>query len=875
MGFDLGSAATTLTKQANKVVSSSGVASGLSTIQSRVADLQKAAANGLTNLGSTTLSGLAGQVPGALGGAVTALQQSLSNIVNLGNINAFIEKASQKIELQNVKLPMPNVLHNYASYNYIWTMSVLDATSCNFPNETYKKGNLGQIIFKSGSSDPDNRVVTAFGKFDFYMDNVNIRGIINLDKDTGNSNATSFSFKIIEPYSMGLFFQSLQIAAKNAGYQNYIDVPILLTLEFKGHLNSVYQGIPGDGLTIERTTKHFPLKLSKVEMKVTGKGAEYDCTAFPWNEKAFTNEYYTLKTDAQISGKTVHELLQTGEHSLQNVINKNLQQKVKDKIVAEADQIVILFPSDLTTGQPPTDGDDSVTSATVNPKESTASGSLDLFGKLGVSIKEGGNGTLIQDEVAMNPIGRASMGFNLYRPGDAPFSKDDVTYDDKTKTFIRGNISINPSEGNLKFTQGSDIQNAINQTILMSDYGRQALKETQTSTTGKIPWWRIETQVYNIPSSANLGKTGRTPKLVIYRVVPYGVDASRFQPVNSVNPKAEKLKEQVVKSYNYIYTGKNYDIINFDIAFKAGFYNALTADANKNNDGTQAAKQSGTANPEVQGKAAAPATGDAPQQGEFPGQQGNDRIKTNTGIGGSGRNTPETMAAREFQNMVVNEGADMVKTTMTILGDPYYLGDSGMGNYTAAPSQFENMNSDYAIDYQTGEVDIAVYFRTPIDLNVQKGAYDFGPTELVQQFSGLYQVTQIENNFSRGKFTQVLTLIRRMGQAASDRALEATGNAPKLLKSTSDVMPPVYATDQSQATGVPYDEEGNLMPGYELNENNDPVWIGVNTAGSSPPNSSTIQNMISNAGKAGTNITNAVGGAINAVKSKLGGLFGG
>jgi hypothetical protein len=95
------------------------------------------------------------------------------------------------------------------------------------------------------------------------MDNLTVGSVINLDKDTGNTNATKLNFKVTEIYSMGLFFESLQIAAQNAGYKNYMDVPLLLTIEFKGHLNSAQQGIAADTLSIEKTTKHFPLKLSK------------------------------------------------------------------------------------------------------------------------------------------------------------------------------------------------------------------------------------------------------------------------------------------------------------------------------------------------------------------------------------------------------------------------------------------------------------------------------------------------------------------------------------------------------------------------------------------------------------------------------------
>ena len=34
-----------------------------------------------------------------------------------------------------------------------------------------------------------------------------------------------------------------------------MDVPLLLTIEFKGHLNSAQQGIAADTLSIEKTTK--------------------------------------------------------------------------------------------------------------------------------------------------------------------------------------------------------------------------------------------------------------------------------------------------------------------------------------------------------------------------------------------------------------------------------------------------------------------------------------------------------------------------------------------------------------------------------------------------------------------------------------------
>jgi hypothetical protein len=802
--------ATSAISQASKVVSNTGLASALGTVNSTIGGIQKAAANGISNIGTALSSAIPGQLAG-IGRALGQIQQQISNIVDLGNISKSINASATTVNLRT-ELPMPNILHSYASYNYIFTLSVLDAVSINFPNETYKKGQLGQIILKSASGSPDNRVNTAYGKFDFFLDNLTVGSVINLDKDTGNTNATKINFKVTEVYSMGLFFESLQIAAKAAGYANYMDIPLLLTIEFKGHLNSAQQAVPADSLSIEKTTKHFPLKLQTIDMRVTGRGAEYDVAAYPWNEKGFSSSYLELKTDITIRGKTVHQMLQTGERSLQVVLNERLNDAAKKKgIVKVPDQILIMFPSDLTSGAPATD--DNGGSATQSPGTSSVQGG-DLQTKLNVAIlakEEGGNGTLIQQTADMNMLGRASMGFTPERIGESSFAKEGLVYDETAKVYTRGKIAIDPTEGTFKFSQGTDIPNAINQVLLMSDYGRQALTATQLSDSGKIPWWRIEAQVYTIPSNANLDTTGVQPKLIVYRVVPFGIDAASFMPPNVANPKVAQAKKQAVKAYNYIYTAKNLDVINFDIKFKAAFYSAMAADAGKNSAGLQRAKESSGANPAQEAQPAPPAAGSStPLAGEATKPVVYDSITANSGTGVSGKDTPETRAAKEFQNNVLNNPFDMVNTTLTILGDPYYLGDSGMGNYTAAKSQYENMNADYSIDYQTGEVDITVDFRTPIDLDMSKGAYTFGPTKLINQFSGLYQVTRVESTFNRGRFTQNLTLIRRPGQT-SDTSVD-TGGTVKLLQDTQNVKPAVA----EGATG-----EGELRTQEEIQASTD------------------------------------------------------
>lgn len=765
------------------------------------------AQSGATNVG-TMLSDIAGQVTEGVG----ALANKFSNLINLGNIAQAIKGLTSLITIPGSP-PYPNVLHNYASYNYIFTLSVIDDFALAFPDLTYRMGMYGPIILKSGSGDPENRVMTDVGKFDFFIDNLSMNGIIGFTQEAGNTNSINLKFKVIEPYSMGLFFNSLQTASKQSGHTNYADCPLLLSIEFKGHLNVAEQGVSADSLSIENTTKHIPLKILQMEMTVTGRGAEYNIEAIPWNERAFSQVASELKTEVSIAGKTVHEMLQTGKDSLQRVLNEREAKAAKDE-KRVPNQILISFPGDIATN-PSESGTEpeNDSGATAAPNTSAApSAASSINKKLGVSIKENGNGTLVQDVAGMNPIGKASMGFDSYKKGETPFSKDNLAYDPETKTYSRGNITIDPNNGNMRFAQGDNIVNVVNQVILMSDYGRQALKSSQVSPTNKITWWRVETQFYNVPSEDNLGITGVKPRLIVYRIVPYGVDASVFAPPNTPHPKIEEVKQQAIKEYNYIYTSKNLDILKFDINFKAGFFQALTADGNRNNMGTDLAKQAGDASPDVEERSKAPDPGKTnPIEGDMTVPRFLSKINTFfANRGGGGLDTPHTMAARSFMDVAVT-GVDMLSLEMTILGDPYYIGDSGLGNYTAQQTNLENMTGDHSINYQNGEVHVIVNFRTPVDIDVARGAYDFGPTTLISEFSGVYRVMKVESQFNRGRFTQNLSLNRIPGQTGkpADSLVSAITSTATALKSV---------LSQSAETSTPaeyekldYDGERNAV----------------------------------------------------------------
>ena len=803
MPIDIRSAATTASNVANKAINSSGVVSGLDQAAGTLNGLKNAAVAGVNNAAGA-LTGIAGQVKSAI--------ESVPKIADL-NIEKLIQSAKTVVTIPG-KPPFPNPLHNFASFNYIWTLSVLSPQDLNFPDESYRKGKLGPIILKSASGKPNDRIKTIYksssnpeGKFDYFMEDVRINGTAGFDKVTGNTNANGFSFSITEPYSMGLFFQTLQIAALEAGYYNYVDVPLLLRLEFFGHVDAQRQNIQIPG-----TTRFFPLKIRDIKMRVSGNGSIYTVEAIPWNEKAHNTTYSQAKTDVNISGKTVQEMIQSGEKSLQKVINDVYLEKVKRKEVDVPDQILILFPTDLKTSDAEGVANDSskTPGATVNPNEKSAN-NQNVLKRLGVVRGTDGFNLVQKDNI--NPVGAASMGFNEYRKGENPFGKDNAVYDEKTGTFKRGNITVSKTVSEAKFAQGTDIPNMINQVILASDYGRQALNKDKASDDGFINWWKIETQLYIMDTDANIDQTGRKPNLVVYRVVPHKVHHSRFMAPNQAAKGTEQLKLEAVKEYNYLYTAKNLDIIDFAIEFNAGFYQALTADSGKNNADVQRTAETGNLataeSPTSENNRPATASRNAQGQvsqnapninlGSVPTRAEADKIRTATGNkGGPRSDDPATIAARQFHDAITGLG-DMVELQMKILGDPFFLGDSGLGNYSAQATNLKGMNGDGAINTQDGEVYIKVNFRNPIDINRQTGRYDFPGGTLVPQFSGLYRVSVIENEFSKGQFTQSLTLTRMPGQDLKDTTGDAGKTAVSNVASTFNPNDPKTYADAAAA----------------------------------------------------------------------------
>lgn len=654
------------------------------------------------------------------------------------------------------KLPLSNNLMKYSSYTYNITLFAIDTQAVNSPGKKLINKNLSMypIICKSAGAAPSNRVKTSEGRMDFYLDDFTITSIYGQNYKTGNSNATDFEFTIYEPYSMGMFMMAMQAAGKKMGYENYALAAYCLKLEFKGADSN------GIMSTVPQSTRYFPIRLKDVSMNVSEGGATYKVTALPIADTPLLNSANKITSNLQFSGSTVQEALQTGPKSLQKVLNDRLRDSAKANNIPIADEVVILFPTEM--GGKSTKKED--TKETVKPAAAPEGVKLitdtgQIFSSLGVS-RSSDNLTLIQETV--NAIGACSLGYGPERPGITINPATDFVYDPVIKSYDQSKINRNVTSSNNVVAQNSTITNAIDQLILSSDYAVRALR-TKPNDKGMRPWWKIRPELYEVDTTETMNVIGRKPFIYVYKIEPIEVLASALPKTGASLPKSkyDALQKNAVKVYNYIYTGRNTEILKINLEFDNMFQAILAADGYAAGAGAETQKQNATGKIKQQAIQNKPgvvsgAPGRAAQPAGFA-------TATNTGSdykGGGGADLPEHRAAKLFQDGLLR-GIDMNNLEMEIVGDPYWVSGSAMGNWIAPSTEHFNLCADGSVNYMNGEVDMVVNFSTMIDVDSGTGLYKKASSKATQMFRGLYKVNDVISKFHNGEFTQTIKSMRR------------------------------------------------------------------------------------------------------------------
>ena len=712
------------------------------------------------------------------------------------------EASSSTETRQTQSLRQRNPLSVFSSYSSIISLFVLTKEELANP-DAYRQSEPEFLIARTGGlgADSNNIAPTIFEenlgiRVEYFLDDLEVESLLAQTAATRQTNATLIRFTLKEPYSMGMFLKALQFTVQRADPErkSYIDPPYLLKIDFKGFDDQ------GRYVTIPRTSRYIPIKLNRIEFNVSAGGSEYQIEAIAWNDQAYADEIQTIVEDLSLSGRNVREFLTTGlqgrrldteKQGLAGFLEKRELDLTKpndddqEPFKEKPDKFIISFPDSNSNRQP-------------SAATSDDQGAIETANDSGITVNSGGSEEAIINNLESfnNKIGKSEIVVNNDSAGT--FTDGERTEDGDLQLQ---RVTVSRDGRLLQFPAGMRIQDIIEEVVLLSEYAKD-LAEKEPDSLGYKDWFRIETRVYE-QSGGSDKITGKTPKVYVYSIVPYKVESHRFLgPEDSLGDRSiDELKRLAPKKYEYIYSGANDDIISFDLQFNTAFFQGLQQDLGQYSQRIQEGARSffslvsdqttSENNPDFAGVDIDLSQSDLTNNFAFNdfGENSNSgspratvqkepSLNVNTGqrggSAGTGDTDERTAIARNFNEIIVN-GIDLITLDIEIWGDPFYIADSGLGNYNAAGTGNPYVTSDNTLDYQYFEPICLLEFRTPIDYN-QDGQMDFpeNQSEPVAEFSGVYRIITVRNRISSNRFTQELQMIRLRNQELQERSENVT-----------------------------------------------------------------------------------------------------
>lgn len=680
-------------------------------------------------------------------------------------------KKQQKQEV--VKSGESNVLNGYRSITYNWTLAGLKKDYLKDP-KLYRESELDIVILKSGGKGPSSMflagasaeetrqsqeevyenvdeaakkieavkvknynadAVAGFnqrspGRFDMFIESVDIDTLMAFSASSNNTLPTQIKFEVIEPYSVNGFIEALHVASLAAGYTGYLQASFVLKLEFWGYPDDV--DLPEPEL-IPNSTRYFPFGLTGIEVDITERGTRYRCNAVPYNERAF-GEPNVIKKPIKMSGLKVKEILENFFKNLNDQIQKIDKDSKSGPTSNQHNTYKILFKK----------WDDQ--QGWVDDPSSKIGDS-----KLVEIFKDNALYAMVDPSSTTKPNAYKTNGSTQPTPSQ--------------QSKVPESIKYTPGQTVVQFAENTNVNDVITSVIRDSEYVRNILKNLKGSIDqfGMLEYFMVRIEVENRDVIDEVSK--KPFQDFTYVVTPYKIHYSKVPNYGADQIKEEDLKKLSLREYNYIYTGKNVDVLDFKLNFNTLFFEAVPA--SMGNKDTPASKTGAAPNNSSNVKTS----------GTSPDDQSKNEVPLNrtvadagyTKVNSSGPNASQPLddpygaLAKSMHNAIIDSKASMITGEMTILGDPFYLVTGGMGNFNPSASGNGKV-SDGSVNQLLQEVLVTINFRNPIDINSfnEGGMMYFDPQRV--PFSGVYRVTKVSNYFKEGVFKQKLEILRVPGQ---------------------------------------------------------------------------------------------------------------
>jgi len=607
--------------------------------------------------------------------------------------------------------PIPNPFRAFSTMTY--GISIYMQSPKHYANmiATKAKDVTGmELLIQSGGASSDAGTATTgnFGairnKFftqDFYLDDIQFSSFIAGTSTGGPQNTFEIKFTVTEP--MGLTFmdrlyRASSAYAANIGYTDFnpVNQMYLMVVRFYGYDEKGNQVRNANFVdTTDRdayTEKWIPFMIRQIQFSVESSKVVYACECVaPQTQVGLGQVHGTIPFNLALQGNTLTDLL-NGETSknvngvvtqgLMQALNRQQATLAKNKNYEYADRYAIEMPPEIANA---------------------------IAFAPGTPIIQR-SGTLGQAK---------SSDLALMSNGSAQAVKTVQTYATNAGMKIVKFID-------LAIRSSSYIANQYKKTNDANKDGSTIFKQSNLNL---LKWFKIRPRIEVL----NFDKTRqRWSYKITYVVSVYDVatvDTSDFNPSSCF---------KIHKEYDYWFTGKNTEVLNFKQDYKTFYYTTFT-DKHKEN-------------PEAAPK----------QQTNYNAQRSYRANSTESDQGSENKETEQAANAAS----ILYAPQDIANCEIDIVGDPDWLAQSELF-YAANTTPSDPVLDDGSINFDRAEVFFTVNFNTVVDYDLDTGLADVTQKNVgkrldgaelggVSQYAFVYRANTIISQFEKGKFTQQL-----------------------------------------------------------------------------------------------------------------------
>jgi hypothetical protein len=570
---------------------------------------------------------------------------------------------------------------------------------------------------------------------DYYIDDVELKGIINGKGSRSAHNVTELNFKITEPNGISLLDNLVKVTEEIMGPSGqYLSQIFLMVINFWGYdqngtLTPAMGIDPNDPTkTTIPIVKYIPFVFTSIKFRISNKMVEYTCAAVAvQNSKATGQALGTIPYNVELTAETMTDIFNGA-----SVVTTTF-----DPAAGRQPTAVPNAGAAAPAGAPPKSG--------AAPKETITSGiiqAMNDFEELQVEKRIFEHPNKYEVVFTDNILADAT----LVPPGPT----------DKTSTPMGPNKAttaqqLNPAAGsvnnrakNNSATAGTTLIQFMDKTLSASSYiidqqnatiNNEGIRVPQKTTASIMGWYRIGLQA--VPIAYDPKRKDYAYKIT-YQVSPYLVNDIQ----NPYFPKG--VFRGVHKKYSYWFTGENSEVLDYSAEFNALYYYVVNSQQEQTD--TSDYRFAEEARRRYQTKS-------------------NENIQ-------SGTSEDVTEPAAQAKDTLYSPG-DLNRANLTIWGDPAWIQQGELGTGIAGPGfNFSPYLPDGTINVESEEILFEIAWNKPVDYSLETGLMepgqrryganslvtDTGSKETTQSY--IYKAVTVNSTFSKGKFTQQLEGVR-------------------------------------------------------------------------------------------------------------------